>query len=82
MRNINTQVSQSEKNILADILGELEVDRVNRGGRPPVENKKTTMSFRVTPQVKEWLNSQEESAGLYIEFLILKDMKRKGVKAC
>jgi hypothetical protein len=56
--------------------------QVNKGGRPAVENKKTTMSFRVTPQVKEWIDSQDESAGLYIEFLILRDMKRKGIKPC
>lgn len=50
----------------------------NKGGRPRVENKKKTTSFRVSDEIKAWIDSQDESAGVYIEFLILEDMRKRG----
>jgi hypothetical protein len=73
-------ITYSEKNRLNSIILELENMDKNKGGRPTVENKKKTMSFRATPEIKAWLDSRDESAGMYIEFLILKDMKRKESK--
>lgn len=53
----------------------------NRGGkrenagRPKAENKKVTLSVRVLPETKEWLNSQSESSGNLIDKLV-NDVKR------
>lgn len=43
-------------------------------GRPKAKSKKVTLSLRVTPEVKNWLEEQETSAGEIINSLILKRM--------
>jgi hypothetical protein len=70
-------ITYSEKNRLNSIILELENMDKNKGGRPTVENKKKTMSLRVTDEIKAWIDAQDESAGVYIEYLILMDMESK-----
>jgi hypothetical protein len=70
-------ITYSEKNRLNSIIEELEIMDKNKGGRPTVENKKKTMSLRVTDEIKAWIDSQDESAGVYIEYLILCDMESR-----
>jgi hypothetical protein len=70
-------ITYLEKNRLNAIIEELEIMAINKGGRPTVENKKKTMSLRVTDEIKAWIDAQDESAGVYIEHLILMDMESK-----
>jgi hypothetical protein len=69
-------ITYSEKSRLNSIITELETMDKNKGGRPTVENKKKTMSLRVTDEIKTWIDSQDESAGVYIEYLIMCDMEK------
>jgi hypothetical protein len=46
-------------------------------GRPKIENKKVTQSIRLPVDVKAWLNSQEDSAGVIIERAVRALMNEK-----
>jgi hypothetical protein len=49
----------------------------NSVGRPKVENKKVSLTVRVTQDVKDWLLEQPKSAGITLEGLIRDKMKEK-----
>jgi hypothetical protein len=40
-------------------------------GRPIVKNKRVTLSMKIKPELKDWLESQEISKGAVVEALIL-----------
>jgi uncharacterized protein (DUF4415 family) len=44
-------------------------------GRPKVENKKVSLTIRVTKDVKDWLLEQPKSAGVTLEEIIKDKMK-------
>jgi hypothetical protein len=46
-------------------------------GRPKVENKKVSLTVRVTQDVKDWLLEQPKSAGVTLEGLIKNKMKEE-----
>jgi hypothetical protein len=45
-------------------------------GRPNIENKRVTLSMRIKPEFKLWLESFEISKGAVIEKLIQEELKR------
>jgi hypothetical protein len=49
----------------------------NSVGRPKVENKKVSLTVRVTQDVKDWLLEQPKSAGVTLEGLIKNKMKEE-----
>jgi len=45
-------------------------------GRPKVLNKRESVTVRLKPELKEWLNSHNTSAGKVIELLIKEEIQR------
>jgi hypothetical protein len=45
-------------------------------GRPVVKNKRVTLSMKIKPELKEWLESHEISKGAMVEKLIEQELKR------
>jgi len=46
-------------------------------GRPKVENKKVSLTVRVTQDIKSWLLEQPQSAGVTLEELISNRIKEE-----
>jgi uncharacterized protein (DUF4415 family) len=46
-------------------------------GRPKVENKKVSLTIRVSQDVKNWLLEQPKSAGITLDELIKDKMKEE-----
>ena len=49
----------------------------NSVGRPKIENKKVSLTVRVTQDVKSWLLEQPKSAGVTLEGLIRDKMREE-----
>jgi hypothetical protein len=45
-------------------------------GRPTVENKRVTLSMKIKPELKYWLESHDISKGAMIEKLVQAEMER------
>jgi hypothetical protein len=52
----------------------------NSVGRPTIKNKRVTLSMKIKPELKHWLESHEISKGAVVEKLIEAELKR--IKTC
>jgi hypothetical protein len=48
----------------------------NAVGRPVVKNKRVTLSVKIKPELKHWLESHEISKGAMVERLIEQELER------